>query len=61
MINDVSFKAGRSGRDLADDLASSKGGHEADHLDGKLYIDRLPARERKRIMKELEESRAAAG
>ena len=29
--------------------------HETDHLDGKLYIDRLSTRERKRVLREMEE------
>ncbi|MFC0040840.1 peptide deformylase [Actinomadura rayongensis] len=33
--------------------------HETDHLDGKLYIDRLSKRERKRVLDEMEELRAA--
>ncbi|WP_018653972.1 peptide deformylase [Actinomadura flavalba] len=32
--------------------------HETDHLDGKLYIDRLAKRVRKRVLAEMEEMRA---
>lgn len=34
--------------------------HETDHLEGKLYIDRLSARARKKVLKEYEELRATA-
>ncbi|MFB4300110.1 peptide deformylase [Actinomadura sp. NTSP31] len=34
--------------------------HETDHLEGKVYIDRLSARARKKVLKEMEELRAAA-
>jgi peptide deformylase len=34
--------------------------HETDHLDGRLYIDRLSARARKQALKEFEEFRAEA-
>ena len=33
--------------------------HETDHLDGYLYIDRLPAKRRKRVLAAYEESRKA--
>ncbi|MDL4813602.1 peptide deformylase [Actinomadura opuntiae] len=33
--------------------------HETDHLEGKVYIDRLSARARKKVLKEYEELRAA--
>lgn len=33
--------------------------HETDHLDGHLYIDRLPAKRRKRVLAAYEESRKA--
>ncbi|GAA4136252.1 peptide deformylase [Actinomadura keratinilytica] len=32
--------------------------HETDHLNGKLYIDRLPARVRKQILKDVEAARS---
>jgi peptide deformylase len=32
--------------------------HETDHLEGKLYIDRLSARSRKKVLKEFEALRA---
>ena len=32
--------------------------HETDHLEGRLYIDRLPTRVRKKVLKESEEFRA---
>lgn len=35
--------------------------HETDHLDGKLYIDRLPGRSRKKVLKQYAELRADAG
>ncbi|GLW66094.1 peptide deformylase 3 [Actinomadura rubrobrunea] len=34
--------------------------HETDHLDGKLYIDRLPTRVRKQVLKDFEAHRAAS-
>lgn len=34
--------------------------HETDHLNGKLYIDRLSARTRKKVLKEMEALRAEA-
>lgn len=34
--------------------------HETDHLEGKVYIDRLSARARKKVLKEYEALRAAA-
>ncbi|WP_019631991.1 peptide deformylase [Actinomadura atramentaria] len=34
--------------------------HETDHLDGKLYIDRLSKRVRKRVLQEMEELRATS-
>ncbi|MGK5554259.1 peptide deformylase [Actinomadura kijaniata] len=34
--------------------------HETDHLNGKLYIDRLSARARKKVLKEMEAMRAEA-
>src|SRR5690606_21023994 len=34
--------------------------HETDHLEGRLYIDRLSARARKKVLKESEEFRAEA-
>jgi peptide deformylase len=33
--------------------------HETDHLNGRLYIDRLPARARKRLLRAYEEERVA--
>lgn len=35
--------------------------HEIDHLDGKLYIDRLSSLKRERLLKRLREERAAGG
>ncbi|TDB99232.1 peptide deformylase [Actinomadura sp. 7K534] len=35
--------------------------HETDHLEGKLYIDRLSARARKKVLKEYEALRAESG
>ncbi|MFC5182724.1 peptide deformylase [Actinomadura harenae] len=34
--------------------------HETDHLNGKLYIDRLSGRARKKVLREMEEMRAQA-
>ncbi len=34
--------------------------HETDHLDGQLYIDRLPAKQRRRVLREYESLRAQA-
>ncbi|MGH3381726.1 MAG: peptide deformylase [Actinoallomurus sp.] len=34
--------------------------HESDHLDGRLYLDRLPARARKRILRAYEEEHAVS-
>ncbi len=35
--------------------------HETDHLIGQLYIDRLPAKQRRRVLKEYESARASKG
>ncbi|MQY05790.1 peptide deformylase [Actinomadura macrotermitis] len=35
--------------------------HETDHLEGRLYIDRLSARRRKRVLREMAEAQAEAG
>ena len=32
--------------------------HESDHLEGRLYIDRLTKRQRKRVLEEMEQMRA---
>jgi peptide deformylase len=32
--------------------------HETDHLNGLLYVDRLPAKQRKKVLKEYEQARA---
>ncbi|WP_219106718.1 peptide deformylase [Austwickia sp. TVS 96-490-7B] len=34
--------------------------HECDHLDGKLYIDRISGRERKRVLRDMEEQKETA-
>ena len=45
----------------ADGLMAQCIQHEIDHLDGKLYIDRLSSLKRERLLKRLREERDAAG